>query len=336
MGTTTSEYIQVLKGSGVRQEYNEISELYEKVPIGIENNSATDFHDVSLNPLDVISGVDFIAQQDKNTVHYGSGSEGKKILHVPFHVGYQSPNEVCFTRNSSFDLELIRIQDVVSLKRSLFGPGNHLHLEFRIMIHYPGQLLRSFKNPTFRSTLSSYATNKVLELKVSHVTILRKRKNSNIPCDEQIDNDDLKILTEVIKRIACIPVYWQRIIPSYKDLESCNTPLQLKTANQYIENFEAVMSSYEQPCVETTSVVKVNRDLEQRDEKIGINIQYVQSFYQEIQNKIAYTFEIYFSSLGGFTGICVGTSMMEIPNVLEYLTAKARQTKHPVIIGKLQ
>ena len=98
----------------------------------------------------------------------------------------------------------------------------------------------------------------------------------------------------------------------------------------------AVMSSYKPPCVEMTSVAKVNRELEQKDEQIGISIQYVQSFYQEIQNQAAYTFETYFSSLGGFTGICVGTSMMEIPNILEYLTAKARETKHPVIIGKLQ
>ena len=336
MSTTSSQYIQLLKGSGVRHEYNERSELYEIVPIGIDNTSVTNFDVVSLSPRDVISGVDFVAQQDKNTVHYGSGSEGKQLLHIPFYVGYHSPNKVCFTRDSSFNLELIRVKDLISLKKSLFGPGNHLHLEFRIMIHYPGQLIRSFKNPAFRSTLSSYTTNKVLELKVSHVTILRKRKNSNIPCDEHIEKDDLKILLEVIERIECIPVYWQRMIPTYKHLDGCNTSLQLKTANQYIENLEAVMSSYKPPCVEMTSVAKVNRDLEQRDEQIGINIQYVQSFYQEIQNQAAYTFEVYFSTLGGFTGICVGTSMMEIPNILEYLTIKARETKHPCIIGKLQ
>ena len=334
LGATSSQYIQMLRGSGIRQEYNETSELYEDVPLSVNGTSKTDFHDVALSILNVIDGVDFVAQQDDDTVHYGSGSLGKKLLQAPFYVGYQSPNEVCFTRNSSFELELIRVKDMISLKRSLLNPGNHLHLDFRIIIHHPGQLLRSFKNPTFRSTLSTYTKSKLLELKVSHVTTLRKRKDSNVPCNAQLKNDDLQILKEIIGRIGCIPVYWEHLIPQNKDLDRCNTPLQLKIANKYIQNFEKVMYTYDPPCIEMTAVVKITRDLEQRDEHFWISIQYVQSFYQEIQSKVLYTFEIYFSSLGGFVGICVGTSMMEIPNILEHLTSRARQTKLTAIFGK--
>ena len=334
LGVTSSQYIQMLKGKGIRHEYNDTSKLYEDVPVKMDNTSTNKFDAVALGPLDVIAGVEFIAQNYNSTAHFGSGSEGRKLSHIPFHVGYRSPNEVCFTRNSSFELELIRVRDMISLKRSLLSPGNHLHLDFRIIIHYPGQLLRSLKNPTFRSTLRSYTKNKVLELKVSHVTTLRKRTNSNIPCNGEIRNDDLQILKEIIDRIDCIPVYWKHLIPAYKNLDGCDTPLKLENANKYIENVEEVMSTYDPPCVEMTSVVKLTRDLEQRDEKFEISIQYVQTFYQEIQNKVLYTFEVYFSSLGGFVGICVGTSMMEIPNVLEHLTSKARQTKQPAILGK--
>ena len=49
MSTTSSQYIQLLKGSGVRHEYNETSELYEIVPIGIDNTSVTNFDVVSLS-----------------------------------------------------------------------------------------------------------------------------------------------------------------------------------------------------------------------------------------------------------------------------------------------
>ena len=334
LGTTSSQYIQMLKGAGIKQEYNKTSELYENLPFNFERNSSIKFYDVSLNPPSVIAGVDFVTQLHHHTAHYGTGSEGKNLLDIPFHVGYQAPDEVCFTRNSSFELELIRLKDLISLKRSLLSPGNHLHLDFRIIIHYPGQLLRSFKNPTFRSTLSSYTKNKILELKVSHITTLRKRKDSNVPCNEEIQSDDLQILKEIINHIGCIPVYWQILIPTYKDFELCGTPHQMENADRYIENFEEVMYSYDPPCVEMTSVVKITRDLEQRDEHFRIRIQYVQSFYQEIQNKIAYTFEIYFSSVGGFVGVCVGTSMLEIPRALKFLASRARQRKRPVIIGK--
>ena len=95
------------------------------------------------------------------------------------------------------------------------------------------------------------------------------------------------------------------------------------------------MSSYDPPCIEMTSVVKSTRDLEQRDQQFQMIIQYVQSFYQEIENKKAYHFEFYFSSVGGFIGVCVGTSMMEIPKAFEHVKSKARQIKSPVIISKI-
>ena len=332
--TTSSQYIQILKGNGVKHEYNQTSELYENVPMKIVNTSTAIFHDVSLNPLDVISEVDFVTQQANNTAHYGNGSEGGELLHVPFYVGYQAPDEVCFTRKSSLEFELIRIRDMISLKRSLLSPGNHLHLDFSIVIHYPGQLLKSVKTPAFKSSLSSYMKSKVLELKVSHVTTLRKRKDSNIPCNEKIKNDDLLILKKIVEYIGCIPVYWQLLVPTHNNLDNCYTSLQMKNANQYIEHLEKVMSSYDPPCVEMTSVVKMTRDLEQRDEHFRIIIQYVQSFYQEIQIKVAYTFEFFFSSLGGFIGICVGTSMMEIPNVLEYIAMNVHKKKDIAVIGK--
>ena len=334
LGVTSPQFVEILKGSGIRHEYNETSDLYESIPVGINDTLTTNFYDVSLSPFNVIAGVDFVSQKINNTVHYGSGSEGRNILNIPFHIGYQAPDEVCFTRNSSFELELIRVKDLISLERSLLSPGNHLNLDFRVIMHYPGQLLRSFKNPNFRSILSSYTKDKVLELKISHVTTLRKRKDSNVPCNEDIENDDLQILKEILNRIGCIPVYWLHMIPSTEDFNMCDSPSQLRNAYQYIANFEDIMSSYDPPCIEMTSVVKLTRDLEQRDEHFRISIQYVQSFYQEIQNKIAYTFEFYFSSIGGFTGVCVGTSMMEIPSTVELLASRARKIKCPAIFGR--
>ena len=334
-GATSAQYIQILEGGGIKYDYNETSGLYENVLIGTESSSTIDFDQFSLDPNSVITGVDFVTQQDNHSEHYGTGSEGRRLLNIPFYVGYQSPDEVCFTRNSSFKLELIRVHDLISLDRSLLDPGNHLHLDFRIIIHYPGQLLRSIRKPSFRSKLSSYTKNKILELKVSHVTTLRKRKDSNIPCNEKIQSDDVKILKVILSRVGCIPVYWKPLIFTYNSFEVCNSSSQLKMAQQYTQHFEDIMSSYDPPCIEMTSVVKSTRDLEQREQQFQISIQYVQSFYQEIENKKAYHFEFYFSSVGGFIGVCVGTSMMEIPKAVEHVKSRARQIKSPVFIGKI-
>ena len=124
------------------------------------------------------------------------------------------------------------------------------------------------------------------------------------------------------------------MISDYNDLELCDSPNQLQNASLYTEHFEEIMSSYDPPCVEMTSVVKATRDLEQGNQQFQISIQYAQSFYQEIENKKAYNFEFYFSSVGGFIGVCVGTSMMEIPKAFESVKSRARKIESPVIMSK--
>ena len=57
-------------------------------------------------------------------MHYGVGEAGKETKKIPFHVGYRTPDEICFTRNSTDTLDLIRTEDYLYLNRSLLKPGN--------------------------------------------------------------------------------------------------------------------------------------------------------------------------------------------------------------------
>ena len=216
LGITSAQYVQLLKGEGMRYEYNESTEMYTKEPIDMKNDSKIDLKNVSPNPAKIILGVDFVTQQHNHTVHYGIGTAGLRLQKHPFFIGYQTFDEICFTRNSIDEVDKIRLHDFLSMNRSLLDPGNHLKVELRIIFHYPGQLLRSFENPSFRSTLGAYIGNKVLEMKVSHVTILRKREDSNVPCNKTIENDDLKVQQEILKLIGCIPPYWIFLIGDYE------------------------------------------------------------------------------------------------------------------------
>ena len=336
LGITSAQYAKLLTGKGIKYQYNETSGLYHKESIDPSSDTSKilEFEDVSMHPSNIILGVDFVTEQDNHTAHYGSGKEGSKLKRIPFYIGYQTPMEICFTRNSSYSADLTKVYDLLSLNKSMLDPGNHLNIQLRIIIHYPNQLFRSFDNPSFQSTLNAYTANKVLELKVSHVTILRKRKDSNVPCNETIENDDFVLQTEILDRIDCIPVYWKNLMPKHGDRKLCRSQTELERAHYHILRYKDIISTYDPPCVDMTTLVTVVRDLDQRKRHFRIKVQYTESFYQEIKNVRDFSFEIFWSSVGGFVGMCLGYSALQIPDLLLILPSLIREVKCPKSVSK--
>ena len=73
-----------------------------------------------------------------------------------------------------------------------------------VYLHHPGQLTRALGRPYFKM----YGTelddrNNRITLKLSHVSVLRKRENSKVPCDKNLKNDDQRFRDEVIKQVGC-------------------------------------------------------------------------------------------------------------------------------------
>ena len=224
------------------------------------------------NPNNIFTGVSLVALRERHTKHYELGKETPTILKLPFHIEYQTPDQTCFSRNSMDEIDLTRAYDLISLNPSLLQPGNHLDLEFRIIMHYPGQLLRSFDNPSYVSTLASYDKHKLLNLKVSHVTTLRKRPASNVRCNEKIENDDMVLLQEIMFHCGCVPPYWKTLVANTQGLEECHSSQQLQNLSHEIENYRNFFSNYDQPCVDMTAMVMINKDVNQDYEK-NLNFQ---------------------------------------------------------------
>ena len=169
-GVTSSQYTNILRGAGTRYKYDEETRLYLKESVGLDNISTVSFDQMLLNPTDLFVEVDLFAYDDRQSTHYVALNKRSNSSKLPFDIAYQTADEICFSRNSKDGMDLTRDYDLISLSTSLLQPGNHLDLELRVITHYPGQLLRSFDNPSYSSTLASYAKHKLLALKVSHVT----------------------------------------------------------------------------------------------------------------------------------------------------------------------
>ena len=143
-------------------------------------------------------------------------------------------------------------------------------------------------------------------MKISHITTLRKRPDSNIPCNDMAEDDDRKFQSQIINRIGCVPLYWNYIRFHHKGFRSCMSPKDVKRANHYIQNYRDVLSSYDPPCIEMKTLVTVTRDEVQFKQEGQIRVTFIDKTYQEIENVQDFSFETFWSSLGDFIGIFLG------------------------------
>ena len=255
---------------------------------------------------------------------------------IPFHIGHQTPNEICFTRDSKYERDLIRTHDLISLNRQLLEPGINQNVEIRIIIHYPGQLIRDFDNPSFRSLLGSYNDKKIVELKISSVIKLKRRQKSNVRCNPDINNhDDRKFQREVIeKHVGCIPDYWSYSLPIVKTNSTCQSFEDLQKTYNLIQNFKDVLS-YDPPCVEMTCLVAYANEIDQLPHQFYIKIIYAERFYQEIKNDKAFSFVALFSTAGGYLGLFLGYSLLQFPDFLFNAATFLRGLELSGLISKL-
>ena len=164
---------------------------------------------------------------------------------------------------------------------------------------------------------------------------MRKRSASNVPCDENIQNDDIRLLNGIKKIIRCVPPYWQYLDPNCDGLKVCQSEQQLQDASNLITHYKDIMSTYHPPCVDMTSVDLVTKDLPQTNTEFLIKIIYTDDYYQEIQNSRDFSFETFFSGVGGFVGIFLGYSIFQIPELFTEFLSLIRRLKYDPITRKL-
>ena len=141
----------------------------------------------------------------------------------PFYNGYQDPNMACFTRKTFDEIDLIRTVDLVWLDSEYFKRSRLL---LYVYIHQNGQLTRHLGTPDFKiygQELSLGFNNKI-NIKLSHTSILRRRENAKVPCNNELRDDDRRFRDQVVNKVGCTPIYWRSFISfDDKHIKLCNT-----------------------------------------------------------------------------------------------------------------
>ena len=261
------------------------------------------------------------ALQTEDSKHTNSNnSYEEEIENWPFYNSYTDPDTVCFTRKSEMEHGVIRQKDWLSFDYNYLAESKTW---FRIYFHHPKQLVRTLHRPNFEvfpdEDLSYY--NRKITFKLNQVTVLRKRPDANVRCDANLKDDDNLFIMEVIRRVGCIPIYWESIVPIDNTSTLCTTEAALANVSQAIKNKKDIMKWYEPPC----DHMRVFLDkfhyatFKYAVDYVLMELVYMDEAYQEFVNSKDFTFETFWSSVGGFVGIFLGYSLLQFPELLDQL-----------------
>ena len=322
---SVDEYTRILKGEVLSRVTNE--GVLEK--IDIRNISSSDIGRFTIELSNLYQMVDFKTQNTDNDfqlMHWDNE------VPIPFYVSHQDPGTICFTRRQDKDNGVIRTNDDLSLKGKMLDDRFDDKVVFKLYVHHPGQLIRSIRSPIFESTIHGFDWNlNILSFKISQVSILRKRHDANERCNTDLHDDDQQRRIEIVEKVGCIPIYWVNLMPTNFSIGECKLPQDLSQVYQELEHIAVLKRNYDPPCYE----MKLGVTFEQRGSGYGYgyhiiqtNFRYMDTSYQEIINVREFGLESLWSGVGGFVGIFVGTSLLQIPSlVLETLKGLRNQVR---------
>ena len=314
------EYEKMMKGEpAFKYHYDLSARLYKRESATRSNKSYGSSQPFHLKISDILIQADLTTENPMHSTFYGNRTDTKSISGPPFNVGFQTPGRICFSRSSNFVNDLIRSEDSLVLNTALMKNVIYENTVIEIYIHHPGQLIRSLVSPSFKSLFRKYKWEDDLEFKILQHTIVRKRSDSTGTCNKDIHDYDLYLQGNIIKQSQCVPLYWKESFLGMTGFEDCTSQSQFQEVYKQILNLENIIKQQDVPCIEThlstvwNSVTK--KDASLVNETL-VTFMYTDKYYQEILYLKEFGPESFISNIGGFLGIFLGYSMMQVPDLL--------------------
>ena len=272
----------------------------------------------------------------------GDGWYGKLTSNFSLKVSHLDPRRVCVSKD---DFQKYTLVDMEYIEFALLYELKGMPFDLHFFIHQKGQLLRSLKYPKYRSNgllihemLGKYNGNKrgvrqQINLKVISVDVLRKRANSIESCDPRLHNEDNKIRHSIINVIGCIPAFTKPflnqslLLNDFSTYRKCNKS-QYDRIYKISRDFLETKSWYTQPCTTMSTIVSMTDSIKERPAVlamlrpmkgfgIDLKLEYLTGSYRETVNKLAFDMATLWSQVGGFIGIFLGYSLLQVPELVE-------------------
>ena len=299
--------------------------LLKGYEINDDNSGYSDFQNISgieydqymIKLEDIVLALQFLTTDDQDDYTYDNVHGDANITgndqEWRFYISHVDPTTVCFSRKSKYVQNLIRKSDAVLLSIEKMKEWNKF-LYLHVYVHHPGQLIRFLDKPIFNTwlqTIDQY--NNDIRFSISQVNVLRKRANANFPCDPKLHDDESNYKKVVIERAGCTPNYWGTVMETKRVFEMCTSSSQMRSIYHDITGFRKVLGTYNPPCNEMRISTSLQRRPYYMNESLYLLFNYMDENYQEIVNFRAFTISSFFSDTGGFIGMILGYSLLQIP-----------------------
>ena len=171
-------------------------------------------------------------------------------------------------------------------------------------------------------------SNRRLEFRISQQILLRKRPDSNEPCNSNLLEYDLYLKLQMIRQMRCIPIYWKSdLLTNATEFPECLSQLQVKKSYDIINAYKDTIETSEKPCLDMfapssyswISQKELPIDYPDNQRESVVQFLYTDRYYQEIEYVKDFGFESFWSSVGGFVGIFLGYSMRQLPGLIVFL-----------------
>ena len=346
-GINATQYSQMLKGQmAERYVRNDSFRSYNKIPVSSNSGYDINFNSFHLKPEDFIRSLHFDTEDFSANTIISKDHDWNATNKPPMHLSFQSADMICFSRVSNDALNLIRLDDLITIDSSVLHYYKETYME--IFVHYPNHLISSFGKAKYStrfshliSILNNGATPKILEFKLTELKRIKKRDDSKQPCSHQIQNYDQylkqKISEQLIEEIGCVPIYLKTQLSKHTEQRVCTSAEDLREAYKTIDDLERILEDNEFACDEmvVTAIDSVNNYPNPIPEDIAIRFHYTEKFhYTEIQYSRAIGFEGWLSNVGGFVGIFLGYSMMQFPEFLLLFATHFNSKRRTTWMGK--
>lgn len=344
-GLNATQYELMLRGgNAMRYVRNNSIRSYNKELVFFNHSAKTNFYNVHPKTEDFLKYVHF-----KTEKHiFQNEDEKNSAKQAKMHLSYETNDKICFSRQSNDFPKSVRLNDLITLNSSFIRLYGETKLE--IFVHYPNQLLSSFESPKYSASIHhlmsvlSDTNPKILEFKLTECKRLKKRYNSFNPCNRTIKNYDKYLIQKtgekLEKRISCVPHYFKNQLKNMEGVNDCQSPYDLKEADKLIKDVKSIISERisenDIPCDEmlVLTIDSINNNPDPTPSDISIQFFYTEKIYEEIKYLRAIGFENWLSNVGGFVGIFLGYSMMQIPEFI-LLFANSQRKRRCNWSGKL-
>ena len=332
-------------GEIFRNAFNQsLAKKYYKTMMGdwedVENLTLIAFEEMVIQLLPIIDTFTTTPNEGKSILYINH--RNKSSLHSPygklnFSTTYHDARHVCYTKDRSLGEGWPLHHETMAI-----NPGEMMNYKYNLYfyVHQTGRLLRKLGAPDYILnqeilTEKSKCLLYDLKLRISSVDVLRKRPDAVPSCNPELHDEDSAWINNVTNVLGCVPPFLKRFV-RHSLLSSGNKIGLSCTKNQYREfkeefyprqNFQRWAKLYSQPCTQMTSTTigshslivqgtKCTGENGAKMRRVDLTVKYESLGFREVRNYRAFGLLSLWSQIGGFVGIFLGYSLLQVPELI--------------------